>query len=74
MAEITYIVEPSFDNPVLLARLRFPDLSEAISKANTTWKHSPALMDLMHGSDGEVVTEAEARKIAASWGALLDSK
>ena len=71
MASITYIVEPDAKNPWLLARVRFPDLCEAIGPKRPEWTHSLDFMDLVHGSDGEIVTEDEARKLAESWGATL---
>ena len=69
MADMTYVVERRGGVPYLLARLHWPDTAEAVSPSHPVWKSSQSLFDKLHGSDGELVTEGDAMRLAQSWGA-----
>jgi hypothetical protein len=66
---ITYAVEEADGKPYLLARLRWPDVAEAISPHQTEWKTNRRLFDMLYSSDGAIVSAEEAGRLAASWGA-----
>jgi hypothetical protein len=71
--EINYLVLPNPANPRLLARVRWPDVFEAISPARTDWQSDPGLFDLPYDPGSTAVTLEEADAIAAAWGAPLPS-
>lgn len=71
MADVRYLVLPDTVSPYLLARVRWPDVAQAISAERPYWQHDPGLFDLPYEPSSATVTPAEAASIAASWGARL---
>ncbi|MGA3353000.1 MAG: PilZ domain-containing protein [Acidimicrobiales bacterium] len=71
MADVQYLVLPDSVRPYLLARVRWPDVAQAISAGRPYWQHDPGLFDLPYEPSSATVTPAEAALIAASWGARL---
>jgi hypothetical protein len=72
-AEVQYLVLPDGRNPYLLARVRWPDVAQAISAGRPDWQDDPGLFDLPYDPSSATVTLAQAASIAASWGANLHS-
>jgi len=71
---IQYLVLPDVQNPWLLARVRWPDVFQAISPARPHWQSDPGLFDLPYDPSGVPVTAQRAEAIAAEWGATLPSE
>jgi hypothetical protein len=69
--EARYLVLPAGEAPYLLARVRWPDIAQAISPAHPDWLDDPGLFELPYEPSASVVSFAEAAAIAASWGASL---
>jgi hypothetical protein len=69
--EVRYLVLPDVENPWLLARVRWPDVFQAISPARPYWQSDPGLFDLPYDPSGVRVTANWAEAIAAEWGATL---
>ncbi len=70
---VQYLVWPNPTNPYLLARVRWPDVFQAISPVLPVWQFDPGLFDLPYDPSSTPVTLAEAEAIAAEWGARLTS-
>jgi hypothetical protein len=68
--EVQYLVLPG-TNPFLLARVRWPDVAQAISAARPDWQDDIGLFDLPEDPSSVPVTESQAAAIAAAWGARL---
>jgi hypothetical protein len=64
-------VLPDVDDPWLLARVRWPDVYQAISEAAPEWRSDPGLFDLPYDPGAVAITSEQAEAIAASWGAHL---
>jgi hypothetical protein len=62
-------VLPDVDDPWLLARVRWPDVYQAISEAAPEWRSDPGLFDLPYDPSAVAVTAEQAEAIATSWGA-----
>lgn len=60
-------------NPYLLARLRWPDIAEAVSPHDRLWTTNWHLFNMLYESTGEWVGEDYARELALSWGASFDA-
>ena len=69
--EIQYLVLPNASQPYLLARVRWPDVYQAISPARPDWQDDPGLFDLPYAETSTAVTGGEAARIATEWGAQL---
>jgi hypothetical protein len=69
--DIRYVVLSDPSNPSLLARVRWPDVFEAISPARPDWLADPGLFDLPYDSSARTITREQAAAIAAEWGSLL---
>jgi hypothetical protein len=69
--EVQYLVLPDAQNPWLLARVRWPDVFQAISPARPYWQSDPGLFDLPYDPSGVPITAERAEAIAAEWGAVL---
>jgi hypothetical protein len=69
--EVQYLVLPDVQNPWLLARVRWPDVFQAISPARPDWQADPGLFDLPYDPSGVRVTRAQAEVIAGEWGSSL---
>jgi hypothetical protein len=62
---------PDVENPWLLARVRWPDVFQAISAAEPDWRTDPGIFDLPYDANSVFVTHEEAAVIAEAWGADL---
>jgi hypothetical protein len=71
---VAYLVLASAGEPFLLARVRWPDVYQAISPVRPDWQDDPGLFDLPYSEASTAVTYDEAGKIAAEWGARLPSE
>ena len=71
--EVQYLVLPDATNPYLLARVRWPDVFQAISPVRPDWQDDPGLFDLPYDPSSTPVTSDKAAAIAADWGAHLPS-
>jgi len=60
-------------NPYLLARVRWPDVAQAITAGLRDWQDDPGLFDLPYDPSSSTVTLARADAIAAGWGVRLTS-
>ncbi|MGA3215823.1 MAG: PilZ domain-containing protein [Acidimicrobiales bacterium] len=67
------MVLPDEIKPYLLARVRWPDVAQAISAGRPDWQEDPGLFDLPYDPSSVTVTRAEATSIAEAWGADIDS-
>ena len=72
-SEVQYLVLPDRLNPFLLARVRWPDIAQAISPGRPGWRDDPGLFDLPYDRASVPVTAAEAEAIATSWGAPFEA-
>ena len=66
---VRYHILENDGRPFLLARVRWPDIAEAVSVGRPVWQSDPGLFDLPYDPSGLSITEAEADGIAADWGA-----
>jgi hypothetical protein len=73
LPEVRYLVLPDSTNPYLLARVRWPDVAQAITAGCPEWLDDPGLFDLSNSPVGVTVTFEQAAMIAASWGVRLSS-
>jgi hypothetical protein len=69
--DVRYVVLSDPRQPALLARVRWPDVFEAISPARPHWQSDPGLFDLPYDPGSTLVTRDRAAAIAAEWGAEL---
>jgi hypothetical protein len=69
--DVQYMVLPDATNPFLLARVRWPDVFQAISPVRPDWQDDPGLFDLPYDPCATFVTLERATAIAAEWGAEL---
>jgi hypothetical protein len=67
--EVTYFVMLQADQPFLLARVRWPDVYQAMSPARPEWQDDIGLFDLPYDPASVAVTVKQAAAIAARWGA-----
>ena len=72
--EVQYLVVPDSTNPYLLARVRWPDVAQAITAGCPDWLEDPGLFDLPNDPSSVAVTFDRAAAVAASWGVNLDSE
>jgi hypothetical protein len=71
MAEAAYLVLGGSSHPYLLARVRWPDVAQAISEDCPEWLDDPGLFDLPYELASQGVSSGRAAEIAADWGARL---
>ena len=69
--DVQYFVLPGAASPYLLARVRWPDIAQAISPGRPEWQGDVGLFDLPYAPASRSVTPSEAETIAAQWGAEL---
>ena len=69
-----YLVLPDITDPYLLARVRWPDVCQAISVGRPVWQDDPGLFDLPYEPSSTPVTLSEAITIAARWGVRLGAE
>ncbi len=72
MSEICYVTLTDGAKPILLARVRWPDVAEAISIGCPRWQTDPGLFDLPYDAHGVQVSRDRAEEIAAAWGTELE--
>ncbi len=72
--EIPYFVLVDRAVPYLLARVRWPDVAQAISAPNPDWLDDPGLYDLPYDPSAVRVSFAQAASVAAGWGIQLDAE
>lgn len=70
MTKVHYAVD-NLDKPGMLVRLSGADTSETLSASRKVWTRVPSLVNWVWDSDGRLIPEDEARKIAGRWGASL---
>jgi hypothetical protein len=71
--EVKYFVLADRTSPYLLARVRWPDVAQAITAGCRDWQDDPGLFDLPYDPSSATVTLVQATAIAAGWGASLTS-
>ncbi len=68
---VAYLVLPNLESPFLLARVRWPDVYQAISAVRTDWQDDPGLFDLPYASASVHISYEQASAIAEDWGARI---
>ncbi len=71
MVEAEYLVLGGSSQPYLLARVRWPDVAQAISEDCPEWLDDPGLFDLPYEPASQSVSSGRAAEIATDWGARL---
>jgi hypothetical protein len=69
--ELQYLILGDTAQPYLLARVRWPDVAQAISEDCPGWLDDPGLFDLPYEPMSRRVSGSRAAEIAAEWGAEL---
>jgi PilZ domain len=69
--ELTYLVLADRAVPYLLARVRWPDVAQAISARSPGWLEDPGLFDLPYDPSAIAVSFPQAASVAAGWGRQL---
>ena len=69
--EVRYLVLADRAVPYLLARVRWPDVAQAISAASPDWIEDPGLFDLPYDPSAVTVSFPQAASVAAGWGTQL---
>jgi hypothetical protein len=72
--EIAYFVLADRAVPYLLARVRWPDVAQAISAANPDWLDDTGLFDLPYDSNSVRLSFEQASSVAAAWGSHLQTQ
>jgi hypothetical protein len=72
--KIQYLVLPNAAEPFLLARVRWPDVYQAISPVRRDWQDDPGLFDLPYAPNGTAIAPEAAARLAAEWGVELPSE
>jgi PilZ domain len=73
-AEVRYLVLAERAVPYLLARVRWPDIAQAISAASPDWLDDPGLLDLPYDPSAVTVSFPQAASVAAGWGRRLHTE
>ncbi len=71
---VAYLVLPNAEAPFLLARVRWPDVYQAISAVRTDWQDDPGLFDLPYAPASVHISYEQAVRIAQGWGARIPSE
>jgi hypothetical protein len=66
--EMSYLVLTDRAVPYLLARLRWPDVAQAMTVSNPHWLADPGLFDLHYDSSAVNVSFSQAASVASGWG------
>jgi len=69
--EMSYLVLTDRAVPYLLARLRWPDVAQAMTVSRPRWLEDPGLFDLHYDCGAVNVSFAQAASVAAGWGSRL---
>lgn len=72
--EMKYLVLADRAVPYLLARVRWPDVAQAISAAYPDWLDDPGLFDLPYDPNAVMLSFAQAASVAAGWGRQLHAE
>jgi hypothetical protein len=72
--EIQYLVLAHAGEPFLLARVRWPDVAQAVTPGCLEWQEDVGLFDLPGDPGSAPVTLDQAVDIAVGWGAQLPSE
>jgi hypothetical protein len=72
--EVTHLVLTECAVPYLLARVRWPDVGQAITVGNRDWLDDPGLFDLPYNPSAVPVTFAQAASVAAGWDVQLGAE
>src|SRR6516225_5070655 len=70
-SDVTYLLLADRASPYLLARVRWPDVAQAITKASQDWLDDPGLFDLPYEPSAVKVSFPQAASVAAAWGRQL---
>jgi PilZ domain len=68
---LQYLVLTDRGVPYLLARVRWPDVSQAVSAGSADWLDDPGLFDLPYSPDSIRVSFPQAASVAAAFGVQL---
>ncbi len=69
--EVQYLVLTDRAVPYLLARVRWPDVAQAIGAGSADWLDDPGLFDLPYDPSAKTVSFSQAASVAAGWGREL---
>jgi len=69
--EVKYLVLADRAVPYLLARVRWPDVAQAIAASSADWLDDPGLFDLPYDPSAVTVSFSQAASVAAGWGREL---
>ena len=69
--EVRYLVLADHAVPYLLARVRWPDVAQAISAVSPDWIEDAGLFDLPYDPSAVTVSFPQAASVAAGWGTQL---
>jgi PilZ domain len=69
--EVTYLLLADRAVPYLLARVRWPDVAQAITAGSPGWLDDPGLFDLPYSPSAVTVSFSQAASVAAGWGSQL---
>jgi hypothetical protein len=69
--EVRYLVLADRAVPYLLARVRWPDVAQAIAAGSADWLDDPGLFDLPYDPSAVTVSFSQAASVAAGWGREL---
>jgi PilZ domain len=69
--EVTYLVLAERAIPYLLARVRWPDVAQAISARSPDWLEDPGLFDLPYEPSAVTLSFPQAASVAEGWGRQL---
>jgi hypothetical protein len=72
--EVTYLVLTDRAVPYLLARVRWPDVAQAITVGSPDWLDDPGLFDLPYDPSAVTVSFPQAAAVAAGWGRQLSAE
>ncbi len=72
--EVTYLVLADRAAPYLLARVRWPDVAQAITASSPDWLDDPGLFDLPYEPSAVAVSFTQAASVAAGWGRQLHAE
>jgi hypothetical protein len=73
-SEVRYLVLADRAAPYLLARVRWPDVAQAISARCPDWLEDVGLFDLAYHPNAVTVSFAQAASVAAAWGRQLSAE
>ena len=70
---VRYLVLADRAAPYLLARVRWPDIAQAITAGSPDWLEDPGLFDLPYDPGAVMVSFSQAASVAAGWGTQLSA-